>query len=309
MILCVNANAAVDKTAVVSPFRLDEIHRPQRLLVLPGGKGCNVARALKTLGDDPVMTGWVGGFAGGFIEDALRREGIATQFVYTDAESRACLSILDPENGTLTEVYEQGEPISPDRLAELIELFRRSLPECAAVTLSGSLPAGVPADFYAQLIEIAHAAGIPAYLDASGEALRRGLEAQPALIKPNRREFSDLVGGSLVTHDDYVAAAVETAARYRTTVILSLGADGAVGAVGTKVLRARSPQVTVVSAVGSGDCLLAGIVHRLTAGDSLEDALRCGIAAGTANAMRLGAGIFSRYDYERLAPHVTVERL
>ncbi|MCC6805752.1 MAG: hypothetical protein IT319_22915 [Anaerolineae bacterium] len=102
MILCVNANAAVDKTAIVSPFRLNAIHRPQQVLALPGGKGGNVARALRTLGDDPMMIGWVGGFAGQFIEDALHREGIATNVVRTSSESRTCLSILDPETGTLT---------------------------------------------------------------------------------------------------------------------------------------------------------------------------------------------------------------
>ncbi|MFN8450065.1 MAG: PfkB family carbohydrate kinase [Anaerolineae bacterium] len=93
---------------------------------------------------------------------------------------------------------------------------------------------------------------------------------------------------AVVTHEDYVAAVVETAARYRTSVILSLGADGAVGAVGTKVLRARPPQVTIVSAVGSGDCLLAGVVHRLTAGSSLEDALRCASPPGLPTPCGLG---------------------
>jgi tagatose 6-phosphate kinase len=308
MILCMNANAAVDKTAVVSPFHLNEIHRPQQVLALPGGKGCNVARALRTLGDDPAMTGWVGGFAGQFIEAALQREGIATTFVHTDSESRTCLSILDPDAGTLTELYENGDPISADKLTELTELFRRSVVGCTAVTLSGSLPAGVPADFYARLIEIARAAGVPAYLDVGREALKRGLAAKPALIKPNRKEFADLVG-DLTSTEAYVAAASEIAARYDTTVVLSLGADGAIGAVGTNVWRVRPPQVKIVSAVGSGDCLLAGVTHCLTAGGSLEDALRCGVAAGTANALRLGAGLFTPEDYDRIYPDVSVERL
>lgn len=309
MILCVNANAAVDKTAIVSPFRLNAIHRPQQVLALPGGKGGNVARALRTLGDDPMMIGWVGGFAGQFIEDALHREGIATNVVRTSSESRTCLSILDPENGTLTEIYERGEPIAPESLTELVELFRSSVAGCAAVTLSGSLPAGVPTDFYARLIEIAHAAAVPVYLDASGEPLRLGLAAKPDFIKPNRHEFAVLMGDDFAAHDDLVAAAGEVARRYDTTVVLSLGADGAIGASGTDIWHAQPPPVTIVSAVGSGDSLVAGVVHRLVAGGSLADALRSGVAAGTANALRLGAGQFSREDYDRIFANVTVERL
>src|SRR5829696_4454717 len=104
MILCVNANAAIDKTVVVSGFGFNEIHRPQSVLALPGGKGANVAKALKVLGEQPLVTGWVGGFNGAFIEAGFQREGIRTGFVHVDAESRTCLSILDPENGTLTEI-------------------------------------------------------------------------------------------------------------------------------------------------------------------------------------------------------------
>lgn len=309
MILCVNANAAVDKTAIVTGFQLNAIHRPQQVLALPGGKGNNVARALKTLGDDPLVIGWVGGLAGQMIEDALHREGIATTFVHTESESRTCLSILDPDTGTMTELYERGEPIAPDSLTELIELFRRSIAGCDAVTLSGSLPAGVPADFYAQLIEIARAARVPVYLDASGEALRLGLAAKPDLIKPNRSEFIGLVGDNFAAQADLVAGAAEVAARYDTTVVLSLGADGAVAASGAGIWHAQPPPLTIRSAVGSGDSLLAGVTLRLVAGGSLDDALRCGVAAGTANALRLGAGVFTRDDYDRIYANVTVERL
>src|SRR5512133_1961719 len=99
MILCVNPNAAVDRTAVIEDFRLDAIHRPSFELALPGGKGCNVARAARTLGEQPVVTGWVGGYAGQFIQAGLQAEGILTAFVQTAVESRDCLSILDPQSG------------------------------------------------------------------------------------------------------------------------------------------------------------------------------------------------------------------
>jgi fructose-1-phosphate kinase PfkB-like protein len=146
------------------------------------------------------------------------------------------------------------------------------------------------------------------YLDASGEALRRGLAAKPRLIKPNKHEFADLVGGALVHIEDYAAAAVEIAARYETTVVLSLGADGAICAYQTKVLHARPPHVTITSAVGSGDSLLAGILDAAARGADVPEQLRCGVAAGTANALRLGAGVFTREDFDRIYANVTFDR-
>src|SRR5512136_2585025 len=155
MILCVNPNAAIDKTVVVPGFRLNEIQRPEQVLAFPGGKGCNVARALKRLGETPVVTGWIGGYAGQFIENGLRAEGIQTDFIHTDFESRTCLSILDPRDKTLTELYEKGDPVPADKVDEFNTRFAAAVKHYAAVTFSGSLPPGVPLDFYRQLAEMA----------------------------------------------------------------------------------------------------------------------------------------------------------
>lgn len=308
MILCVNANAAIDKTVVVGGFRLNEIHRPQSVIALPGGKGANVARGLKSLGESPVVTGWVGGFSGQFIKAGLRHEGIETAFVSLESESRTCLSILDPESGTLTEIYERGEPVPAEKIEELKGVFRSLVGPCEAVTLSGSLPPGVPIDFYAQLAEIAVAAHLPVFLDSSGEALRLGLEGgRPFLIKPNAGEFAELAGSS-VGAADLAALAVEVSARWGTIVALSLGAEGVIVADGSEVIRVRPPQVTIKSAVGSGDCLLAGIAYGLTNGLPLEEAARYGVAAGTANALTVGAGMFSRDDFESVLARVTVAK-
>lgn len=306
MILCVNPNAAIDKTMIVRPFRLDTIHRPELVIALPGGKGCNVARALHTLGESPIVTGWVGGYAGGYIESSLHREGIETAFIHTGAESRTCLSILDPEGGTLTEIYERGEPVPAPDVEALLDLFREVIRGAHAVTLSGSLPAGVPLDFYARLIELARAANIPALLDSSGAALRLGLSAGPHLIKPNRAEFVELAGYEPGDLAGYAAAAASLSQERNVIVVLSLGADGAIAAAPGAVLHARPPQVEATSAVGSGDCLLAGLAYGLVRGLALEECLRHAVAAGTANALQLGAGRFSRDDLERLRPLVTV---
>jgi 1-phosphofructokinase family hexose kinase len=306
VILCVTANAAVDRTLVVPEVRLNEIHRPETVLALPGGKGCNVARALRRLGEAALVTGWVGGFNGKFIEAELQRESIETAFVQTGVESRICTAVVDRSNRTPTEFNERGESIPPEKLDELIEQVRTLLPGSAAVALSGSLPAGVPSDFYSRLIMLAHEAGVPALLDASGDALKQGVTAKPMLIKPNRAEFTDLVGRECGDIAEYAAAATQIARQYETRVILSLGADGALAADGRSVVHALSQPVDVISAVGSGDCLLGGLAAGLTRGLSLVEALRSGVAAGTANTLRLGAGLFEVSDYVRLHAGVTV---
>jgi 1-phosphofructokinase family hexose kinase len=308
MILCVNPNAAIDKTVVVSPFRLNEIHRPKQVLAIPGGKGCNVARALKRLGETPAVSGWVGGFAGQSIETGLRHEGIQTAFVYTDFESRTCLSILDPENNTLTEIYENGDFVPIEKVEEFKDLFRTIIENYTAVTFSGSLPPGVPVDFYTQMLEIAHTAGVPAILDSSGEALRKGVAAKPLLIKPNEKEFADLAGKDLDKLADFVDAATEVSTRYQTMIVVSLGAEGAIATNRQEVLHVRPPQLTIKSAVGSGDCMLAGITYGLSHSFSFANAIKYGVAAGTANALMVGAGVFSQDDFECVLSNVTVER-
>ena len=306
MILCLNLNAAIDKTVVVSSFEINKIHRPKSMTALAGGKGCNVARGLKTLGEVPVVSGWVGGFAGQFIEQELHREGIQTDFIHTDFESRTCTSILDPEKQTLTEIYELGEPVPSAKVDELRDHIRAIIGNYRAVTLSGSLPPSVPAEFYASVIQIAREANVLTFLDSSGEALRKAAEAAPFFIKPNETEARSLLGIEPNHSIDFAQAAVEISTRYKTNVLLSMGAAGAIAAKGQAVFVVKSPTVDAKSAVGSGDCMLAGLAYGFLQGLSFEQTLIYGVAAGTANTLTIGAGRFKIDDFERLCNEVQV---
>jgi len=297
MILCVNLNAAIDKTIVVDSFQLGDIHRPESVKSLAGGKGCNVARALQTFGEKPIVTGWVGGSAGRFIENELEKEGIATDFVYTDFESRTCTSILDSSNQAMTEIYEKGDPVPSEKVSEMLVRFREILGGITAVSLSGSIPPGVPLDIYAQLINIAHEANVPTFLDSSKDALLHGVAAKPFLIKPNETEVAILAQQEVKELTDFKAAASDISVGYETIVILSLGKDGALAAQNGKVVQIRNPRVDAKSAVGSGDSMLAGLVHGFAQGFDLQEAVRYGVAAGTANTLTIGAGIFQKQDF------------
>jgi len=308
MILCLNLNAAIDKTIVVSSFEINKIHRPESVIALAGGKGCNVARALKTLGEIPVVSGWVGGYSGQFIENELHRENIQTDFIHTDFESRTCTSILDREKQTMTEIYEAGEIIPLEKISELRDHLLKIIGKYEALTLSGSLPPGVPSDFYADLIEIARKKNVLTFLDASGDALRKGLEAGPFFIKPNETEAESLLGITSSEPLDFAQAAAGISTRYKTNVLLSLGADGAIASKVDETFIVKNPKVDAKSAVGSGDCMLAGLVHGFLQGFSFEESIICGVAAGTANTLTIGAGQFKMDDFEKLRSQVYISR-
>jgi len=306
MILCLNLNAAIDKTIVVSSFEINRIHRPESVVALAGGKGCNVARALKTLGEKPVVSGWVGGFAGQYIESELQREEIQTDFIHTNFESRTCTSVLDREKQTMTEIYELGESIPLEKIDELRNHVLKILGNYKAITLSGSLPPGVPSNFYAELIEIARKENVLTFLDTSGEALRKGVEAGPFFVKPNETEAKSILGFKSNDTLDFYQAAAEISKKYSTKVLLSMGAKGAIAAKAGETFMVQVPSVDTKSAVGSGDCMLGGLVHGVLQGLSFEESICCGVAAGTANTLMIGAGQFSAEDYERFRAQVRI---
>ena len=315
MILCVNPNAAVDKTVSVEHFHVNAIHRPSFELALPGGKGCNVARAIRSLGRQAVVTGWVGGHAGRFIIDGLRAEGIGAAFVRTPEESHTCLSILDPALGTVTEIYEKGRPVTEREVQAFYDLFRKWLGRVALVTLSGSLPPGAPPDFYAELIRLARRQNILAILDSSGEPLKTGWEGgRPAMLKCNRAEISGLVGHSLSELDELIQAARELCLQGEARVVVTLGASGAVacqpaGPGRAQTWLAQPPRINPVSAVGSGDAVMAGVACGLVERMSFDEALRLGMAAGAANTLLLGAGRLRKEDVDALKDQIRVAAL
>lgn len=308
MILCVNANAAIDKTVLIENFQINAIHRPSFELILPGGKSSNVARAAKTLGLPAMVIGWIGGHAGNFIEAALQEEGIQTSFIHTKLESRTCLSVVDPVNGTLTEIYERGRPVEAAQIQDLIELYKQWLPRVEMVTLGGSITAGAPPRLFADLARLAREAGARAILDTSGEALRLGIaEGRPYMLKCNRAELTEATGQTLNDMQDLKRVMRELSADKDMLVVVTLGAAGAAAVENGRFWSAQAPQIKAVSAVGSGDAFLAGLAYGILAGQPFEECLRLAVAAGSANALRLGAGRLDIADVEKLLVDVRVE--
>lgn len=306
-LLTMTLNAAVDKTYTVPGFALDRVNRPVHALTTAGGKGINVARVVRTLGGEVTATGFLGGSTGDWVSEEMARESIPARFVRVSGASRLCIAVLDTVAGTQTEVNESGPLVTEADCSALFLLLRELLPGCAAVVFSGSAPPGVPVTLYRDLINLAQQEfGVRAILDASGELLKNGVEAHPFLVKPNVSE-SAVLGINKQT-------AVDTARALHNKygVMLALITDGRHGAAlaaGSGVWKAVPPVVSVASAVGSGDTLLAAFLWALEDGRPLPEALQIGVGAGAANAECLGAGFCTRDEIFARAAQTTISSL
>jgi 1-phosphofructokinase/tagatose 6-phosphate kinase len=312
MIITVTLNAAIDKSLSVPNFRLGRRHRTVEQTTMPGGKGVNVARTLKTLGQPVIATGFAGGATGTRIVEALTQESILNDFVRIREESRTNTAVHDPTNGEQTEINERGPAVS----AKEVELFRDKLLYLASgadiVVFAGSLPRGVETDIYATLIRELRKLGVTTVIDADGEPMHAAVRAEPDVISPNVLEAEELVGHEFNDDEDRAIAVREMVQLGAREAIMTLP-DGCVASVlagGVSSLhRAWIEPREAVAAVGAGDAFLAGFVAARYTGSSPEECLRFGVACGAESTQRLGAGLIDPREVDRLMSEIRVERL
>ncbi|MCE5170931.1 1-phosphofructokinase [Paenibacillus profundus] len=309
MITTVTLNAAIDKTYIIPGFNLNSLHRAEQMNATAGGKGINVARVIRTLGEDVIATGFVAGFNGMAISEKLRQEGIPSDFITVEGESRLCLNVIDPEGGTQTELLEAGPSIPAEAIESMKERIAKLASHSSHVVFSGSLPKGCQLGLYAELITIARGAGAIPVLDTSGEALVEGIAARPYLIKPNEHEVVKLTDGNAEEEDDIKSALLRLAKQGIANVVVSLGERGALSAMDKQLFRVSIPRIDAVNAVGSGDSMVAGLVVADKRALPAEERLKLGAACGTANALMPSAGMVRLEDVEALKQQIQVETL
>jgi 1-phosphofructokinase family hexose kinase len=312
MIVTVTLNAAVDRTLSVPSFQIGQRHRASVGFTSAGGKGINIARALKRLGAPVVATGLAGGRTGTLIVEELTAEGILNDFVRIREESRTSTAVLDPTSNAYTEINEWGPDVQEDELEILRDKLAYLCQGAEFLVLAGSLPRGVEPGFYGELIREANRRGVATILDAEGEALGLGVEAEPHLVSPNMREAEGLVGHEFPDSEDLAGGLDEIAELGARNVLITLetGCYALLKEDRDDVrLRADAPIVEAVSRVGAGDTLLAGFVAARLAGRTFEESVRAGVGAGAASVLEAGPGRFDPREAGRLASLVTLERL
>lgn len=306
MIVTVTPNTSIDKA-----YRLDQplcVGRVQRAAMYSntaGGKGLNAARAVKAAGGEIVASGFVGGYNGAYLKALLEKDGVAHDFVDANIETRSCINILD-ENLASTEVLESGESVTEQDIAALKDKVAALAESADVVTFNGSLAKGMPKDAYISLIEIVKRAGKLCILDTSSESLVQGVQALPTVVKPNEDELAQITGESTENIDSVALAAKKLHESGIDTVIVSLGARGAVMVCGEGTFQATPPTIEVINPVGAGDTVVGVFALCMSKHMSRQDSLRCALASATANCLTVKTGSFEQASAEEIARQTSV---
>ncbi len=297
MIYTLTPNPSVDRSITIPEIRFNTVLRSQSVRLDWAGKGFNVSRALQQLGIESIAMGWVGGGTGKMLADGLAQLGIQADFVWVAEDTRTNTMINEASGEWHMKINEPG----PSILAEDIEHLNQKVKEYAKKgdlwILSGSLPPDVPNDFYAKLIDMLQKRKARVYLDASGKALQYGIQASPYLVKPNLAEASEEVGFEINNIEDAKRAALHFLRAGIQYFALTMGASGLLLASQKEMVYASPPKIHARNTAGSGDALLAAIIHAQMQGLNLVDVARWGVAAGSASIETEGV---SEFEMNRL---------
>ena len=315
-IVAVSLNSAIDRIIEVPGLTLGEHQRGDRLAYYPAGKGINVAKTIAILGQQCIVTGFVGEPELEWYQTDLAEIGggrIDFKLLAVEGRTRENITLIDPESGYDTHITEQGYSIGHEHVARLRGVLREGADENTLVCFSGSLPPGLSTYDFGDLIEACTEAGMSVVVDTSDDALQTAIGMSLWMIKPNIPELAQVAGRPMITDEDNSNVAYELAENMQW-VLLSRGEEGA------WLFSSRRPyagyieldQDRVKNTVGCGDCLLGGFLAGwIAGGESAEPdpaaALRLGVAAATANAVNLTSAIFKREEVDEFAKQVAIE--
>lgn len=308
MIYTVTLNPAIDKTVLLPEFTPGQVNRVASVRVDAGGKGINVSKCLKALEEPSVAVLLAAGQAGQQLTTLLEQEGITSLRVWAQGESRTNLKIIDPARGQNTDINEPGPRVDPRALAELMDKVLEQVVPGDIVVLSGSLPAGAPVETYGNWVDTLSRQGVKVFLDADGEVMARGIRACPYLIKPNETELARVLGRKLQTVEELAAAGRQLQTGGITTVVISMGAEGALFLLEDGIYQAESLPVPVKSTVGAGDSMVAAMAVAESRGLSAEEAVRLAMAMGAASVMQDGSQAPESQLVQQLARQVMIQK-
>ncbi len=300
-IFTLTMNPAIDKSAEVRQIEPDKKLRCQEPVFTPGGGGINVARAIHNIGGEVKVIYPAGGPTGDMLEQLLEKEDIHQYRIKTKSWTRENLAIIEETTNKQYRFEMPGPVLYEYEWKNCLEIFLKEGQTADFLVASGSLPPGVPDDFYAMLAKKTLGTNLKLIVDTSGEPLKKLKGSGVFLLKPNLREFREFTGLDLLREEDQKRAAKELVDNGTCeALVLSLGADGALLVTHELQVRFRSPKVAVKSRIGAGDSTVAGIVLGLTKDMDLKEAVMLGIACGASTIMSPGNELCQKDDVERI---------
>ncbi|MDO5100327.1 MAG: dihydroxyacetone kinase subunit DhaL [Eubacteriales bacterium] len=309
LVVTVTLNPCIDKTLKIDGFTYGGMNRVLEHREDPSGKGINVSIALTQLGVPVETIGLSYRGGDGDFREQLAEQGIDYRAVLVEGRIRENNKVMDVQTAKTTELNQKGAYVSLEKLAEFEELYESILPRTDVMVITGSVPIGVPIDFYRVLIEKAKKQGCKVILDAEGELLEESMKAEPYLIKPNMYEFKTAFG----LQSDEIGEVLKVAKRIIDggvqVVCLSMDQRGALITDGKEAYLCRPTKIEVKSTQGAGDSLVAGLCMALQEGLSLGEMLRYGVCVAQGSLIKEGTQICTREDFERFQQEVTTERI
>lgn len=302
-------NPSVDIKYTLDYFSIDEVNRVDQVIKTAGGKGLNVSRVLKQLDAEVGATGFLGGELGEFIRSELKKECIVDLFVPISGKTRNCIAVI--HEGMQTEILESGPVIQDEEIEHFLSNFIKILPQVDLVTISGSLPKGVPTNFYQRIIELCSQHEKFVLLDTNEKLLDASLKgrAKPYLIKPNREELAGFLGREINSQEDLMVALGDQAFQDIEWVVVSLGSKGAMIKHQESIYNVQIPKVEAVNPVGSGDSVIAGFASGLSRKLEKTTLMRYGIAMGILNAMEEKTGYINPANIDWCMEQIKIEKL
>ena len=306
MIVTVTPNTGIDYTLVVPQLQLNATIRSSAQAWGMGGKAIDVAWILGKLGVPVLSLGFAAGFSGLQMERMLHERGVASDFIWVDGETRLNIVLVSSDGSGQSTFTSSNLNVSANHLAEFLDRYLAALEKATCLVLGGTLPLGVPVQFYRQVIEQARARDIPVIFDSSGAALKAGIEARPSIVKPNQEELAVLLGSLPTSLTEIRHAAWKLQEMYGTGVIVTLGHEGALAVLGENSYQIPPLSLPVASSAGAGDGVSAGMALALSRGEPLENGLRYGFALAGAVVQTLATADFRIEDYEALLSQIKV---
>ncbi|AOH55385.1 tagatose-6-phosphate kinase [Peribacillus muralis] len=310
MIVAVTMNPSVDISYSLNRFELDDVNRVETVRKTAGGKGLNVARVISQMKEDVMSTGVLGGTVGDYIVQQLNESNVRNDFLRIESDSRNCIAILHA--GMQTEILESGPTLSEQEGIAFLEKFEGLIIHASLVTISGSLPKGLPTDYYCEMVEISHKKGKRVIVDTSGESLKQVLmqKKKPFAIKPNTAELSQLLGFEVEaeimdlkqTLNHKIFAGIEW-------IVVSMGSRGAFVKHGADYYRVTIPEINAINPVGAGDATVAGFAVALNRNQTVDNVLKTAMTTGMLNTIEARTGYINKDKFKQFFNFVKVEKM